>query len=128
VVDVRDVPKGAPVGYGALWRAPRDARIATIPMGYADGLSRQLSNKGHVLLRGKRAPVVGAVSMDLSMIDVTDLPGIGVGDEAVILGQQEGALGKDAISADEVAGHMGTIAWEVLTQISRRVPRFYREP
>ncbi len=128
IVDVREIPAGAPVGYGALFRAPRRARIATIPMGYADGLSRQLSNKGHVLVRGQRAPIVGAVSMDMSMIDVTDLPGVALGDEAVILGAQEGVLGKGAILADEVAAHQGTIAWEVLTQISRRVPRFYREP
>ncbi len=128
IVDVRDVAAGAPVGYGALWRAPRPSRVATIPMGYADGLSRQLSNKGHVLVRGRRAPIIGAVSMDMSMIDVTDLPGVALRDEAVILGAQDGPLGKDAILADEVAGHMGTIAWEVLTQISRRVPRFYREP
>ena len=128
IVDVRDVETGAAVGYSALWRAPRPSRVATIPMGYADGLSRQLSNKGHVLVRGRRAPIIGAVSMDMSMIDVTDLPGVALRDEAVILGAQDGALGKDAILADEVAGHMGTIAWEVLTQISRRVPRFYREP
>jgi alanine racemase len=128
ILDVRTVKPGEPVGYGALWRANRPARIATIPMGYADGLSRQLSNKGHVLVRGRRAPIVGAVSMDMSMIDVTDLPGASRKDEVVVLGAQEGPLGKDAIGADEVAGHMGTIAWEVLTQISRRVPRFYREP
>jgi len=128
IVDVRDVEPGQPVGYGALWRAGRRSRIATIPMGYADGLSRQLSNKGHVLVRGARAQLVGAVSMDMSMIDVTDLSGVSLGDEVVVLGVQEGPLGKDAISADEVASHMGTIAWEVLTQISRRVPRFYREP
>jgi alanine racemase len=128
VVDVREIPEGSPVGYSALWRATRRTRIATIPMGYADGLSRQLSNKGHVLVRGRRAPIVGAVSMDMSMIDVTDVPGASLRDEVVVLGAQEGALGKDAISADEVALHMGTIAWEVLTQISRRVPRFYREP
>ena len=128
VVDLREIPAGAPVGYGALYRAPRRARIATIPMGYADGLSRALSNRGHVIVRGKRAPIVGAVSMDMSMIDVTDLPGVSLRDEVTVLGAQEGPLGKDAILADEVAGHMGTIAWEVLTQISRRVPRFYREP
>jgi alanine racemase len=128
IVDVRDVAASAPVGYGAIFRTSRPSRIATIPMGYADGLSRQLSNKGHVLVRGRRAAIVGAVSMDMSMIDVTDLPGASVGDEVIVLGHQEGALGKDAITADEVAGHMGTIPWEVLTQISRRVPRFYREP
>jgi alanine racemase len=128
VVDVRNVPTGAPVGYGALWRAPRPSRIATIPMGYADGLSRQLSNRGHVLVRGRRVPIVGAVSMDMSMIDVTDAPGVSVKDEAVVLGAQEGPLGKGAITVEEVAEHAGTIAWEVMTSISRRVPRFYREP
>ena len=128
VISVRDLAVGEPVGYGALWKAPRASRIATVAMGYADGLSRQLSNRGHMLVRGMRAPIVGAISMDMSMIDVTDLPGVTVRDEAVALGSQEGALGRDTISPDEVAAHAGTIAWEVLTSISRRVPRFYREP
>jgi alanine racemase len=128
VVSVREVEKGEPVGYGALWHAPKRSRIATIPMGYADGLSRQLSNRGHVLVRGMRAPIVGAVSMDMSMIDVTALAGVDVRDEVVVLGAQEGPLGKDAIGATEVAAHAQTIPWEVLTSISRRVPRFYREP
>jgi alanine racemase len=73
-------------------------------------------------------PVIGAVSMDMSMVDVTDVPGVTMRDEVVVLGAQEGPLGKDAITADEVAAHEGTIAWEVMTSISRRVPRFYREP
>ena len=128
IVALREIEPGAPVGYGALWRATRPTRIATIPMGYADGLSRHLTNKGHVLIRGKRAPIVGAVSMDMSMIDVTDVGGVSVRDEAVVLGPQEGALGKDCITPDEVAEHQHTIPWEVLTAISRRVPRFYREP
>jgi alanine racemase len=128
IVDVRTVETGESVGYGALFRAARQSRIATIPMGYADGLSRHLSNRGHVLVRGRRAPIVGAVSMDMSMVDVTDIPGTSLRDEVVVLGAQEGVLGKDAITADEVARHGGTIAWEILTSISRRVPRFYREP
>jgi alanine racemase len=128
VIALRDVEAGEPLGYGALWRAPHPSRIATVAMGYADGLSRQLSNRGHMLVRGKRAPIVGAVSMDMSMIDVTDLPGVAVRDEVVALGSQDGPLGRDAITAEEVATHAGTIAWEVLTSISRRVPRFYREP
>jgi alanine racemase len=128
IVDTRVIEPGESVGYGALFRASRTSRIATIPMGYADGLSRHLSNRGHVLVRGRRAPVVGAVSMDMSMIDITDIPGTALGDEVVVLGAQEGALGKDSISAEEVAAHAGTIAWEVMTSISRRVPRFYREP
>jgi alanine racemase len=128
VVDIRTIAAGESVGYGALFRAARESRIATIPMGYADGLSRHLSNRGSALVRGRRAPIVGAVSMDMSMIDVTDVPGASLRDEVVVLGAQEGPLGKDAIGADEVAAHSGTIAWEVLTSISRRVPRFYREP
>jgi alanine racemase len=79
-------------------------------------------------VRGKRAPIVGAVSMDMSMIDVTDIPGAQVKDEAVLLGAQEGPSGKDAITVEELAQHAGTIPWEIMTQISRRVPRFYREP
>ena len=124
IVDLRTIDPGETVGYGALFRAAKTTRIATLPIGYADGLSRQLSNKGHVLVRGVRAPIVGAISMDMSMIDVTGVPGVALRDEAVVLGAQ----GKDAIGADELAAHAGTIAWEVLTSISRRVPRFYREP
>jgi alanine racemase len=128
IVDVRDVASGACVGYGALWRAPRASRIATIPMGYADGLSRHVSNRGSVLVRGARAPIVGAVSMDMAMIDVTDLAGVSVKDEVVVLGAQEGPLGKGYVGADEIAARADTIPWEVLTAVSRRVPRFYREP
>jgi alanine racemase len=97
-------------------------------MGYADGLARSLSGRGEVLIRGRRAPIAGVVSMDLTAVDVTDVDGARVGDEVVFLGPQEGPLGSDAISAEEIARHTGTIAWEVLTSISRRVPRFYREP
>ncbi|MEO8874251.1 MAG: alanine racemase [Polyangiaceae bacterium] len=128
IAALRTVESGEKIGYGGIWKASRTSVIATIPMGYADGLSRALSNRGHVLVRGKRAPIVGAISMDMAMIDVTDLPGVSVRDEAVVLGAQDGVLGKDAISAEEVAAHAGTIPWEVLTSISRRVPRFYREP
>jgi alanine racemase len=128
IVALRTVPTGEAIGYGHTWQASRESRVATIPMGYADGLSRQLSNRGHALVRGRRVPIVGTVSMDLTMIDVTDVPGVRVTDEAVVLGTQEGPLGKDAITAGEIAAHTGSISWEVLTSISRRVPRFYREP
>jgi alanine racemase len=97
-------------------------------MGYADGLSRALSNVGHVLVRGRRAPIVGVVSMDMTMIDVTDVDGACMGDEVVVLGSQKGPLGQDSIGAEEIAAHLDTIPWEVLTSVSRRVPRFYREP
>jgi alanine racemase len=128
VVSLRTVAAGESIGYGHTWTAERPSLIATVPMGYADGLSRQLSNRGHALVRGKRAPIAGAVSMDLTMIDVTEIPGARLGDEAVFLGAQEGPLGRDALGAIEVASHEGAIPWEILTSISRRVPRFYREP
>jgi alanine racemase len=128
IVAMREIPAGETVGYGATWKAERTSRIATLPIGYADGLSRALSNTGEALVRGKRAPLVGVVSMDMVMLDVTDVPGASVGDEAVLLGPQRGVLGVDEITATEIARHSGTIAWEVLTNISRRVPRFYREP
>lgn len=127
LISLRDLEPGQTVGYGGSFTAQRLSRIATLPIGYADGLGRQHSNRGHVLVRGQRAPIVGRVSMDLVTIDVTDLPGAAVGDEAVILGEQQGPLGKGAIRAEEIASIEGTIPWEVLTSVSRRVPRFYRD-
>jgi alanine racemase len=127
IVALRTLEPGESVGYGATWTAARPSRIATIPMGYGDGLSRALSNRGHVLVRGRRAPIVGAVSMDMTSVDVSDVPGAAVEDEVVVLGSQRGPLGEATISAEEIAKLSGTIAWEVLTAISRRVPRFYRE-
>lgn len=128
IVAIRTVEKGERIGYGHTWEAPRSSVVATVPMGYADGLSRQLSNRGSALVRGARAPIAGTISMDLTMLDVTGVPGARVGDEVVFLGQQEGPLGREAIGAAEIAELTGTIPWEVLTSISRRVPRFYREP
>jgi alanine racemase len=127
IVSLRDLPVGSSVGYGATWTARRSSRVATIPMGYGDGLSRALSNKGHVLVRGRRAPMIGIISMDLTSVDVTDIPGAALGDEVVVLGSQRGPLGEDLLHPEEIASLSGTIAWEVLTAISRRVPRFYRE-
>jgi alanine racemase len=128
IVALRDIEAGAQVGYGATWTAARPSRIATLPMGYADGLSRHLGNRGHVLVRGKRVPIVGAVSMDMTMVDVTAVGGVSIRDEVTLLGAQEGPLGRDVIGADEIAENADTIAWEVLTSVSRRVPRFYRDP
>jgi alanine racemase len=78
-------------------------------------------------VRGRRAPIVGAVSMDMTSVDVTEIPDVALGDEVVVLGWQRGPLGEGTLTAEEIAQHAGTIAWEVLTGISRRVPRFYRE-
>ncbi|HXS16903.1 MAG TPA: alanine racemase, partial [Polyangiaceae bacterium] len=127
VVSLRHLHRGDGVGYGGTYVAGGPTWIATVPMGYADGLSRALSNRGHALIRGRRVPIVGNISMDMTMVDVSLVPGVTIGDEVVFLGAQTGPLGQDTITPEEVARHSGTIPWEVLTNISRRVPRFYRE-
>ncbi|HEY1371903.1 MAG TPA: alanine racemase [Candidatus Binatia bacterium] len=121
IMQVKDLPAGASVGYGRTFTAKRKSRIAALPIGYADGYHRLLSNRGAVLVRGKRAPVAGRVSMDLTMIDVTDIAEVTQGDEVVLIGRQ----GAENISADEVAGWAETISYEVLTSVSARVPRVY---
>ena len=128
VVALRSVSAGESLGYGHTWTAARESRIATIPIGYADGFSRALSNRGFVLIGGKRAPIAGNVSMDLTMVDVTDHPQVAIRDEVVIVGEQRGRFGTDAIAVQEVADLSGTIPWAPLTSVSRRVPRFYRHP
>ncbi|HVP60036.1 MAG TPA: alanine racemase [Myxococcaceae bacterium] len=119
VVHVKSVPSGTPISYGSTWTAPRPSRIATLPVGYADGWSRLLSNRGAVLVRGRRAPIVGRVCMDLCMVDVTDVPGAEVGDEVVLLGRQ----GPEVQDAHQLAALEGTIAYDVLCAIGARVPR-----
>ena len=121
VSQVKDVPRGGSVSYGRTFIAPRDTRVATLPLGYADGVSRALSNRGQVLIRGRRAPIIGRVCMDMLMVDATTIPDVGIGDEAVLIGRQ----GDSEISADEVAGLLGTISYEVLCRIGPRVPRVY---
>lgn len=118
---LRHIPKGAPVSYGCRWRAPHDALVATLPVGYADGYRRSFSNKAHVLVRGQRAPVVGAVCMDLCMVDVTHIAGVSDRDEVVLLGQQ----GPELVSAEQLAIWDQTIAYEILCGVGLRVPRQY---
>ena len=119
VVHVKSVPAGTPISYGSTWTAPRPSRIATLPVGYADGWSRLLSNRGSVLVRGRRVPIVGRVCMDLCMVDVTDIPGAEVGDEVVLIGRQ----GTESQDAHQLAALQGTIAYDVLCAIGARVPR-----
>ncbi len=119
---IKSVPAGARISYGGTYVTQRKSLIATLPVGYADGYSTQLSNHGEVLLRGRRAPVVGRVCMDLTMIDVTDIPGVSIGDEVILIGRQ----GREQITADEIAKKMGSISYEVLCLIGKRVPRIYR--
>ena len=119
VASLRSINTGESAGYNSTFRAYRPTRLALLPMGYADGLSRLLSNRGSALVRGQRAPIAGRVSMDQTILDVTDIPGVEIGDEAVIIGQQGG----DSITAFELADLAGTIPYEVLCDISARVPR-----
>ncbi|MEZ4387345.1 MAG: alanine racemase [Candidatus Krumholzibacteriia bacterium] len=111
VSQVRRVPAGETVGYGRTWLAPVDSRIAVLPVGYADGYPRALSGRAHVLLGGRRAPVRGRICMNLCMVDVTHVPEVEAGAEAVLLGAQ----GDDRITAEQLADWLGTIAYEVLT-------------
>jgi alanine racemase len=122
ITQVKYVPAGGSISYGRTFVAPHDMRIATIPIGYADGLARPLSNRGQVLIAASRVPIVGRVCMDMTMVDVTSLPDVRLGDEAVLIGRQ----GDDEITADEVADLTGTISYEVLCRIGPRVPRLYR--
>jgi len=123
VVFFKDVPAGTPVGYDSTWVAERDSRIATLPIGYHDGLAWRAGNRAQVLVGGRRAPIVGRVSMDYTTIDVTDVPGVAVGDEVVVLGSQDGPRGRERIDALELAEVCGTIPYEVTCQLGRRVPR-----
>ena len=119
VVGMRTVPAGAVIGYNGTFVATETMRLALLPVGYADGLDRRLGNRFSLLVRGERAPLVGRISMDLAVIDVTDIDGVAAGDEVVILGSQ----GEEIISAFEHAEATGTIPWEVFTLIGARVPR-----
>ena len=118
IARLKELPPGHAIGYGTTFHTRRASRIATLPVGYADGYNRGLSNRAEVLVRGKRVPVVGRVSMDLTTIDVTDVDAE-VGDEVVLLG--------DGITAEELAVKLDTISYEVFCSVSKRVPRLYRE-
>jgi alanine racemase len=119
VVDVRDIPAGAEIGYNGTFVATEPMRLALVAAGYADGLDRRLGNRFSLLVRGERAPIVGRISMDQSVLDVTEIPGVAAGDEVVILGSQ----GRETITAFDHADAAGTIPWEVFTRIGPRVRR-----
>ncbi len=119
VTSLRSIDEGATVGYDATFTAPRNTRLALLPVGYADGLNRLLSNRGSLLIRGQHAPIVGRISMDQTMVDVTDISSAALGDEAVLIGRQ----GSEKITAADMANLLATIAYEVLCAIAARVPR-----
>jgi alanine racemase len=119
VIGVRSVPAGASVGYNGTFVATEPMQLALIAVGYADGLARSLGNRFHLLVRGQRAPLVGRVSMDQAVLDVTEISGVAAGDEVVLIGTQGG----ETITAYDHARATGTIPWEVFTRIGPRVAR-----
>ena len=119
VAQLKTVPAGGYVGYGCSWRAPVETRLAVLPIGDADGYDRGLSNVGHVLIKGHRAPIRGRVCMNVTMVDVTHIPDVTLEEEVVLLGKQ----GSEAITAETLAGWCGTIAYEVVSRISPALPR-----
>ena len=121
IILLKPIAKNQPVSYSGSFTTPRDSLIATLPIGYADGLHRMLSNKMDVLIRGRRAPQVGNICMDMILIDVTDIPDVQAGDEVVIFGRQ----GDEMISVEELAVKGKTIPYEILCSVSKRVPRIY---
>jgi alanine racemase len=123
VTHVKTVETGDSVGYGATWKASGMQRVATVAIGYADGVHRARSNRGDVLVRGRRAPLIGTVSMDAITLDVTDVPGVQTGDVATLIGTD----GDERITAEEVGLWSGTISYEVVTSIGPRVERRYSE-
>ena len=121
IVSIRNFPAGQPLGYNGTYTTTKPSRIAVLPVGYADGYRRGLSNRGRVIVRNCYAPIVGNISMDLTLIDVTHLPSTEVGDDVLLMGSS-GPLKVDAV---EIADHCGTVPYEILCGISKRVPRIH---
>jgi alanine racemase len=123
LVSLKEEEAGRALGYGGAFTTVRRSRIGVLPVGYADGYNRELSNRGRVIVRGQYCPIVGAISMDLTLVDVTDIPGVEIGDEVILLGRG----GESFVGAPEIAAHCRTIPYEILCAISKRVPRNYIE-
>jgi len=121
ITHLKAVEKGATVGYGSTWRARERRHIATVAIGYADGVHRIRSNRGHVLVRGSRAPLVGTVSMDAITVDVTDVEGVAAGDVVTLIGKD----GEERITAEDVGRWSGSISYEALTSLGHRVEIVY---
>lgn len=123
IAQISMVKCGEPIGYGLTYVAKKDMKIATVTAGYADGFNRKLSNNGEVLIRGKRAPIVGRVCMDMTMVDISDIPEAALFDDVTIIGKD----GTQCITAEEVAARCDTISYEILCGIGKRVNRLYIE-
>jgi alanine racemase len=123
VIHLKQVPPGFNISYGITFQTKKQTTIATVPVGYADGFNRLLSSRGHMLVHGQRVPIVGRVCMDLTMLDVGDVSGVALEDEVVVFGEQ----GDEAVTADEIASHLDTINYEIVSTVTARVPRIYRK-
>ncbi len=121
VVQLRAVPAGRFISYGRTYQTKRPTRVGVLPVGYGHGLPWLLSNRGEVLIRGRRVPIIGRVTMDLTMVDATEIPDVALGDEAVLFGEQRGAR----ISLEEVAERAETIPYDVLCSMGKRVVRIF---
>jgi alanine racemase len=119
ISEVKDVPAGVTVGYGRTFKTARPTRLGVLPVGYANGYDRGLSNRAHVLVRGRQAKVAGRVMMNMTVVDLTDVPGAARGDEAVLLGRS----GDEAVTAEALAGWLDTINYEVVTRAEPHGPR-----
>ena len=122
VIQVRQVKKGTSIGYGRTYQAERDITEAIVPIGFADGYNRALSNRGEMLIKGVRCPVLGRICMNNIMLDVTEVPNVAVGDEVVIIGESEG----ETITAHDIAQKLDTVATEIVTVIPDHLPRIYQ--
>ncbi|NFN85822.1 alanine racemase [Clostridium sporogenes] len=123
IVHIKKVPAGEYISYGRTFKTEKESIIATLPIGYADGYNRLLSNKGKVIVNGKLAPIVGRVCMDQCMIDVTSIEGLKVGDLVTIMGEENGV----SYTAEDIASEIGTISYEVICNVNKRVPRVYKK-
>ncbi len=120
---VKTIPEGSCVSYGRRFRAEKPTVVATVPIGYADGYLRRLSENACMLVRGRRAKIIGRVCMDQTMLDVTEIPGVRAGDTVTVIGRD----GEECVSADELAGLAGTISYEIVCGVAKRVPRLYKK-
>jgi alanine racemase len=123
IIHIKDVMSETPISYGRKYYTEKPSRIATLPFGYADGYTRLLFGKAHVIAEDRLVPVVGRICMDQCMIDITECSGIGIGDEVIVMGERNGIKN----NADDIAKLLGTINYEVLCMVSKRVPRVYIE-
>ena len=121
IIHIKDMESGDVVGYGRTYRITKPTRVATLPLGYDDGYNRLLSNQGNVIIKGRKASIIGRVCMDQCFVDVTNIKDVSVGDEVVLYGSQ----GQETISIESVAEQLNTVPYEVTCNISKRVPRIY---